>query len=66
MLYLKIDVLLLTDIFQDYIDTYKSVYGINPFYSDSTPSFTRRAGLKYIGVKLDYITADKLKIITRK
>ena len=60
MLYLKIDVVLLTDIFQNYIDTCKKTYGINPLYSYSTPSFTWKAGLKMTGVKLDYITDDKL------
>ena len=33
MLYLKNDVLLLTDIFQNYIDKFKKAYGINPLYS---------------------------------
>ena len=51
MLYLKNDVLLLTDIFQNFIDTYKKAYGINPLYSYSTPSFTWKAGLKMTGVK---------------
>ena len=53
MLYLKNDVLLLTDIFQNYIDTCKKAYGINPLYSYSTSSFTWKAGLKMTGVKLD-------------
>ena len=53
MLYLKNDVLLLTDIFQNYIDTCKKTYGINPLYSYSTTSFTWKAGLKMTGVKLD-------------
>ena len=63
MLYLKNDVLLLTDIFQNYIDTCKKAYGINPLYSYSTPSFTLKAGLKMTGVKLDYITDDKLMLL---
>ena len=63
MLYLKNDVLLLTDIFQNYIDTCKKTYGINPLYSYSTPSFTWKAGLKMTGVKLDYITDDKLRLL---
>ena len=63
MLYLKIDVLLLTDIFQNYTDTCKKAYGINPLYSYSTPSFTWKAGLKRTGVKLDYITDDKLRLL---
>ena len=63
MLYLKNDVLLLTDISQNYIDTCKKAYGINPLYSYSTPSFTWKAGLKMTGVKLDYITDDKLRLL---
>ena len=63
MLYLENDVLLLTDIFQNYVDTCKKAYGINPLYSYSTPSFTWKAGLKMTGVKLDYITDDKLRLL---
>ena len=63
MLYLKNDVLLLTDIFQNYIDTCKKAYGINPLYSYSTPSCIWKAGLKMTGVKLDYITHDKLRLL---
>ena len=63
MLYLKNDVLLLTDFFQNYKDTCKKAYGINPLYSHSTPSFTWKAGLKMTGVKLDYITDDKLRLL---
>ena len=63
MLYLKNDVLLLTDIFQKYIDTCKKAYGIIPLYSYSTPSFTWKAGLKITGVKLNYITDDKLRLL---
>ena len=63
MLYLKNDVLFLTDIFQNYIDTCKKAYGINPLYSYSTPSFTWKAGLKMTGVTLDFITDDKLRLL---
>ena len=63
MLYLKNDVLLLTDLFQNYIDTCKIAYGINPLYSFSTPSFTWKAGLKMTGVKLDYITDEKISLL---
>ena len=63
MLNLKNDVLILTDIFQNYIDTCKKAYGINPLYSYSTPSFTWKAGSKMTGVKLDYITDDKLRLL---
>ena len=63
MLYLKNDVLLLTDIFQNYIDTCKKADGINPLYSYSPPSFMWKAGLKMTGVKLDYISDDKLRLL---
>ena len=63
MLYLENDVLLLTDIFQIYIDTCKKAYGTNPLYSYSTPSFTWKAGLKMTGVNLDYIFDDKLRLL---
>ena len=54
---------LLTDIFQNYIDTCKKAYGINPLSSRSTTSFTWKAGLKMTGVTLDYITDHKLRLL---
>ena len=63
MLYLKNDVLLLTDIFQNYLNTCKKAYGINPLDSYSIPSFTWKAGLRMTGVTLDYITDDKLRLL---
>ena len=63
MLYLKNDVLLLTDIFQNYIGSCKKANGNNPLGSYSTPSFTWKAGLKTTGVNLDYITDDKLRLL---
>ena len=53
--------LLLTDIFQNYIDTCKKAYVNNPLHSYSTPSYTWKAGLKLTGVKINYITDDKLR-----
>ena len=63
MLYLKNNVLLLTDIFQNYIDTCKKGYGNNPIYSYSTPSFTWKAGMKMTGVTINYIIDDKLRLL---
>ena len=63
LLYLKNDVLLFTDIIQNYIDTCKKAFGINTLYSYSTPSFTLKAGLEMTGGKLDYITDDKLRLL---
>ena len=63
MLYLKNDVLLLTNSFQNYIETCNKAYGFNSLHSYSTPSFTWKAGLKMTGVKLDYLTDDKLRLL---
>ena len=63
MLYLKIDVFILTHIFQKYIDTCKKGYRINPLYSNSTPSYTLKAGLKMTGKKLDFIVDDKFRLL---
>ena len=63
VLYLKNDVLLLTDFFRNSIDTCKKAYGINPLYSNSTPSFRWKAGLKYTGVQLHYVTNEKLRML---
>ena len=62
-MYLKNVVIPLTDFFQNYVDTSKSAYGINPIYSLSTPSFTYKAGLKNPGVHLDFLTDDKLRLL---
>ena len=44
----------------------KKAYGIIPLYSYSTPSFTWKAGLKMTGVKLVFITDDKLRLLLEK
>ena len=62
MLNLKKYVLLLTDVFQKYIEACKKAYVSNALYSYSTPSFTWKAGLNMIGVKLDYLTDGMLRI----
>ena len=59
---MKDDALLLRDTVQSFINTSISAFGMNPLYSHSTPSFTWKAGLKYTGVELDFITDDKLRI----
>ena len=56
MLYLKNDVILLTDVLPNCIDQCKSSYGFDLLFSYRTPSFTWEASLKYTGVELDFIT----------
>ena len=55
--------LLLTDIFQNFLDTCNKASGINPLYSYSIPSFTWKAGLKMTGVKLDFIIDNKIRLL---
>ena len=55
MLYLKMDVLQLTDIFENFVQTSTEEYGINPLYSFSAPVYTWKAGLKLTIIKLHFI-----------
>ena len=63
MLCLKNDILLITGFLRIFMDTRKSAKSISPLYSFITPSFTWKAGLNYTGVKLDYMAADKLRLL---
>ena len=63
MMYLKIYVLILKNVFQNFSFLSNSAFGITAFYSHSTPSFTWKAGLKYTGVELHYLTDDKLRFL---
>ena len=60
MLYLKNDVLLLTDTFQVFIVLGKSAFGICFLWSYGTTSFTWKVGFKMTGLELDYIKDDKI------
>ena len=46
MLYLKMDVLQLADVFENFVQTSTEEYGINPMHSYSAPGYTWKAGLK--------------------
>ena len=63
MLCLKNCVLLVTDIFQNFIEICKKAYGIHPIFSYSIPSFTWKAGPKMTGLKLEYTSDDKLRLL---
>ena len=54
MNYLKIDVLLLADLFENFRDQCLDYYDIDPFYTYSTPGLNWLAGLKFTGVKLKH------------
>ena len=55
MLYLKMDVLQLADVFENFVETSTLMYGINPLYSYSAQGYTWKAGLKFTNIKLECI-----------
>ena len=63
MIYLKMDVLQLTDVFENFLQTSTDEYGINPLYSFSAPGFTWKAGLKFTNIKLNLIKDEHLLLL---
>ena len=55
MLYLKMDVLQLADVFENFVESSTREYIINTLYSYSLPGYTWKAGLKLTNIKLDFI-----------
>ena len=55
MLNLKMDVLQIADVFENFVETSTLMYGDNPLYSYSAPGYTWKAGLKMTKIKLDFI-----------
>ena len=60
---LKNDVISLTYIFQNYIDTCWKTYDDNPLFFPVHRVFTWMAGFRNTGVELDYINDDKFRRI---
>ena len=54
--FLKKDVLLLADVFENFIDTYLKYYELDPCHYFSTPGLSWDAMLKMTGVKLGKIS----------
>jgi len=52
--YLKLDVCLLTDVYENFRKTCLENYAIDPCYCYSTPGLTWQAGLKYTKVTLKH------------
>ena len=63
MLYLKMDVLQLTDVFENFVESSTREYKISPLYSYSLPGYTCKAGLKLTNIKLDYIKCKELLLL---
>ena len=55
MLYLKMDVLQLADVFENFVETSTLMYGINPLYSYSAQGYTWKDGLKFTNFELECI-----------
>ena len=54
-LYLKTDVLLLTDVFENFRDMCLSFYGLDPVYYYTLPNFAFDAMLKLTGIEIDLV-----------
>ena len=63
MLYLKMDVLQLADVFENFVESSTREYKIYPLYSYSLPGYTWKAGLMLTNIKLDYIKCKELLLL---
>ena len=63
MLYLKMDILQLADVFENFVESSTREYKINPLYSYSLPGYTWKAGLKLTNIELDYIKCKELLLL---
>ena len=65
-LYLKTDVLLLTDVFEKFIKTYLDYFGLDPCHNFSAPELSWDARLKMGGVILKLISDINMHIFIEK
>ena len=63
MFYLKMDVLQLADVFENFVESSTREYKNNPLYSYSLPGYTWKAGLKLTNIKLDFIKDKDLLLL---
>ena len=63
MLYLKMDVLQLADVFENFVKSSTREYKIDPLYIYSLPGYTWKAGLKLTDIKLDFIKDKNLLLL---
>jgi hypothetical protein len=64
--YLKTDIALLTDIFEDFRKMAKKTYGLDPLWYYTAPGLSLDAELKFTRVKLDQITDPDMYLMIEK
>ena len=65
-LYLKTDVLILADAFEQFRNFFLKHHNIDPCYCFSAPGLTWQCGLKYTGVKLELLTDSDMLLMFEK
>ncbi|KAL4089074.1 hypothetical protein QTP88_024147 [Uroleucon formosanum] len=65
-LYLKVDVLLLADVMENFRDLCMSTYNLDPVYYYTAPGFTFDAMLRYTGVSLELLTDYNMVLFTEQ
>ena len=65
-LYIKIDTLLLADMFEDFRNKCLEIYELDPIYFVSAPGLAWQVCLKKTGVKLELITDNDMILMIKE
>ena len=64
--YLKTDITILTDVFEDFRKMAKETYGLDPLWYYTAPGLSLDAALKFTRVELDQITDPDMSLMVEK